>query len=282
MKVGLASYYVRGSDGTDQDRQNRVELSRRVVEDVVELLRERGAEIIANGEVAERVGCNECGLEDMEEADLVVTVGGDGTVLRTIGAMHDPTPLLGVNTGRVGFLAAVDPEEAVESVDNALNGFDTERRERMVVEVNGEFVGYALNETVVVTSRPAKIMEFDVYRGNELVESVRSDGLVVATPTGSTAYSLSAGGPLVDPSVSVYLVVPLSPFQRRASTWVLPMDASVSVEPTRVEKSANVVLDGAVESVLGKGDTARFTRAENPALFVRTDESFYERVRKTM
>lgn len=280
MKIGLVSYYVRNpEEAVDEGEDVRIRESREVVLEVADLLEQRGVDYAANPNTAEELGCDSAPLSEMDRMDAVVTVGGDGTILRTVAAMRDPSPILGVNTGRVGFLAAVDPDDAVVEVDALFDGFDTEERTRMAVEVEGERVGTALNEAVLVTSRPAKIMEFDVYQDGVKVESVRSDGLVTATATGSTAYSMSAGGPLVDPCLDVFLVVPLSPFHRRAYTWVLDSNNLVEVEPTRVDRQADVVVDGSEACSVGRGDVVGFSEADKPALFVKTGDGFFHRVR---
>lgn len=279
--VGVVSYYVRDSGYTarSEAEDRRVSESTGTVEEVVEHLRDRGVDCVLNEESAKELGEDGVAVSDMlDSVDLVLTVGGDGTVLRACGAMEEPVPLLGVNTGRVGFLADVEPEDAVESIDGVLDGFDVERRSRISVEVNGEPLPPALNETVIVTSRPAKIMAFDVYHDGDEVESMRSDGVVVATPTGSTAYSMSAGGPLVDPRVAGKLVVPLAPFRINVAPWVLGMDGETTVVPTRIEKNASVVVDGADLADVGRGDEVTFGRADHDALFVDTGMTFFERV----
>lgn len=283
MKVGVVSYYVRSpGEAADPGEDVRIRESRGVVEDVVGYLEESGVDYVVNDASADVVDARGVSLEEMQGMDVVVTVGGDGTILRTVSAMEEPVPVLGVNTGRLGFLAAVDPEDALEEVRGLLDGFETESRTRVAVEVGGERVGAALNEAVMVTSRPAKIMEFTVRQSGVEVESVRSDGLVVASATGSTAYSMSAGGPLVDPGLDVFLVVPLAPFRRTAYSWVLSSDNRIEVEPTRVERRADLVLDGSEVTQVGRGDVIGFTEAEHPARFVRTGSGFFDRVREKL
>lgn len=284
MRIGIVSYYVRGSEyePKTEDHALRLDESRAVVEKLLDFLDDHGVEAVVNEEIAEVLGVEDKGvpLAEMEhETDVVVTVGGDGTVLRTVGRMYDPVPLLSVNTGRVGFLAGATPENALEEVAEILDGYDVERRERLAVEVNDEPLPPALNETVIVTSRPAKIMGFDVYHDDEIVESIRSDGVVVATPTGSTAYSMSAGGPIVEPRVESRLVVPLAPFRMQVAPWVLGSDYPTKVVPTRVDKPATVVVDGDEQAEVERGDEVTFTRAENDALFVDTGDTFFEKVR---
>jgi len=285
VRVGVVSYYVRGSgyEAASEEHERRLDLSREVVEALLDFLDNHGVPVVVNEQTAEVIGVEGVPLEDMEgEVDLVITVGGDGTVLRTLSGMEDPVPLLGINTGTVGFLASCKPEDALDEVTEILDGFEVEHRARLAVEVNGERLPPALNETVIVTGRPAKIMAFDVYHGGDLVESVRADGMVVATPTGSTAYSMSAGGPLVDPEVSGRLVVPLAPYRIQVAPWVLGYDEVTKVVPTRVKETASVVVDGDELVDVGRGDEITFTQAENDALFVRTGGTFFDRVREKL
>lgn len=285
MRLGIVSYYVRGSEYEPQNKEHarRLDESRDFVETLLDFLDERGVDAVVNEEVAEVLGVEGVSLAEMEhETDAVVTVGGDGTVLRTVSRMTDPVPLLCVNTGRVGFLAGATPDDALDVVEEMLEGYDVEHRARLSVEVNDEALPPALNETVIVTSRPAKIMGFDVFHGDELFESIRADGIVVATPTGSTAYSMSAGGPIVEPCVDSRLVVPLAPFRMRAAPWVLGSDRPTRVVPKRTDKPASVVVDGDEQAVVGRGDEITFERAENDALFVDTGESFFEKVRSRL
>jgi len=282
VKVGVVSYYVRGSgyEAKSEEHERRLDLSREVVEALLDFLDTRGVPVVVNQQTAEVIGVEGVPIEDMEEeTDVVLTVGGDGTVLRTLSGMEDPVPLLGIIRGTVGFLASCKPEDALDKVTEILDGFDVEHRARLAVEVNGESLPPALNETVIVTGRPAKIMAFDVYHNDDLVESIRSDGVVVSTPTGSTAYSMSAGGPLVDPEVGARLVVPLAPFRIQTAPWVLGCDGETTVVPTRVKETASVVLDGDELAEVDRGDEIRFTQAENDALFVRTEDSFFDRIR---
>jgi len=283
--VGVVSYYVRGSgyEPKSQEHERRLDLSREVVESLMDFLDNRGVDSVLNHQTAEVVGSRGVSLDEMEnEADVVITVGGDGTVLRTVSSMEEPVPLLGINTGTVGFLAACKPGNALDEVTDILEGFDVEHRARLSVEVNGNPIPPALNETVIVTGRPAKIMAFDVYHGGDIVESIRSDGIVVATPTGSTAYSMSAGGPLVDPDVSARLLVPLAPYRIQVAPWVLGCEKVTKVVPTRVKETASVVVDGDEVIEVSRGDEITFTQAESDALFVRTGDNFFDRVRKKL
>jgi NAD+ kinase len=283
--VGVVTFYVKGDDYEygDAGERERAERTRDVVERVVARLDDRGVDHVYDDRTAAALGHDGVALDAMEDAvDAVVAVGGDGTILRCVQRMHDPVPVLGVNTGRLGFLATASPEDVEHRVDGLVNEGETERRTRLAVTVDGDPVLPALNETVAVTSRPAKIMEVAVRHDGETVEEVRADGLVVATPTGSTAYAMSAGGPLLEPSVGGRLVVPLAPFRRSTSPWVLDADGRTTIELTRVDRSASVVQDGSHVDEVGHGTEIVFERHDNDAVFLASDESFFERVRRKL
>ena len=140
-------------------------------------------------------------LEDMD-VDMVVAVGGDGTVLRTQGFINKKKiPLFGINMGAVGFLTEIDPEDALNALEQVLAGkYFVEKRTQLQVWHNKELHS-ALNEVVLMTQKPAKMLHIEISVDDEVVEELRADGIIIATPSGSTAYSMSAGGPIVDPRV---------------------------------------------------------------------------------
>ncbi|MBP0961649.1 MAG: NAD(+)/NADH kinase [Oscillospiraceae bacterium] len=193
--------------------------------DVCDILGKLGAEISMDDKYRETFSL----LENIkygefrklaEEADFAVAIGGDGTILKCASAMTGTdTKLLGINTGRLGFMASVEKDN-LKVLENLFSG-DYKISERMLLAVenedeNGKQIFRALND-VVVTSRFSKIMEFDVYVGDNLIGSYLGDGVVFSTPTGSTAYALSAGGPIIEPELEcleMNLVCPHSLFVR--------------------------------------------------------------------
>ncbi len=211
--------------------------------------------------------------------DMIITVGGDGTILRTLQLLTKPTPILGIDMGEIGFLADVNPENAKEVIKKALDEFEVGQRARLAVRVNEEALPPATNEAVIVTSRPAKILYFRVLVDGKELETMRADGLVLATPTGSTAYAMSAGGPIVDAKIDAFVVVPLAPFKLSARPWVVPANSEITVELLRTGKEALVVVDGQYTQKITKKDVIKFTKAKAPALFVKTDRGFYAKVR---
>ena len=239
------------------------------------------AEVVLSQEVAQKLGQPGVPVERME-ADMVICFGGDGTMLRTLQKLPRPTPILGVNFGDVGFLPQLEPRQAEQELLRLIGGFEVREAMRLAVELNGQKMPPALNEAVLVTSRPAKIAHFRVEVDGRLLDEYRADGVVLATPTGSTAYSMSAGGPIVDPRVDATLIVPLAPYRLSARPWVVPGSSEILVRTLREYKHCNLVIDGQHYEEVGSHDQMRFTRSEQPALFVDAGPKFYKKVREKL
>ncbi len=215
--------------------------------------------------------------------ELLISVGGDGTVLRNIARMEDPLPILGINMGTVGFLVEVNPSEAISTIEEVLEGFKYSERSRLAIDLNGEAIPAATNEVVLTTARPAKILTFRITIDDQKAEEMRADGVVIATPTGSTAYAMSAGGPLIDPAVNATLIVPLAPFKLSARPWVVPASSIIKVEMIVPEKKAALVVDGQYTHTIQKNDVVTLTMSDMPARFVEISASgFYERVQNKL
>ena len=218
-----------------------------------------------------------------EGVELIISVGGDGTVLRNISKMDDPLPLLGINMGTLGFLVDVPPEDAIKDIEDVLKGFSYTERSRLSINLNGKRLPDATNEIVLITARPAKILTFRISVDDSPIEDMRADGVVFATPTGSTAYAMSAGGPLLDPRVDASIIVPLAPFRLSARPWVIPGDSIIKVEMTIPEKEAAIVIDGQHSYSIKEHDVVTLTKAKNPARFVSSSiNGFYEKVQSKL
>jgi NAD+ kinase len=240
------------------------------LEDYVELtLDETSADLLArNGER----------LDEMT-VDLMVSVGGDGTILRTLHAVKRPIPIIGINTGAIGFLAEVQPEDGVETLRRLVAGFEVEQRERLAIAITGESetLPYAMNEAVMITSKPGKMLHFAILIDGEELEQLRADGVICATPTGSTAYAMSAGGPIVDPRVNATIIVPIAPFKLAARPTVVDIRSEIGLELLEL-KPAELVIDGQYYRPIGKDERISITRGE-PALFVRVRDQHFLKLR---
>jgi NAD+ kinase len=211
------------------------------------------------------------GLAD--PADLVVALGGDGTVLRAVRMIADRgVPVLGVNLGRLGFLAQVEPDEALPALDRFLAG-DATVEERMMLAVQirrgpatvGELL--ALNDAVVEKPRPGNTVHLTVTIGDRPWATYAADGVIVATPTGSTAYSFSARGPVVSPRLRALVVTPVSPHMAFDRALVVAADEAVRVEVAD-DRPAALTVDGRDRGVLRRGDAIVCRPAAHPARFV--------------
>ena len=196
-----------------------------------------------------------------ERCDLVVVVAGDGTFLDAARSLVDhDVPLLGVNLGRLGFLADVMPDEMPARLDEILDGDFAEER-RFLLDVAVErgsgrvFSGSALNEAATHKSSMARLVEFETYIDGHLVNSQRSDGLIVATPTGSTAYALSGGGPILHPSLDAVVLVPICPHTLSSRPVVVGGESVVEVVLGHgAETSVQLSCDGQTTVELTAGD----------------------------
>ncbi|GIU93032.1 MAG: NAD kinase [Acidimicrobiia bacterium] len=212
------------------------------------------------------------GLEVVDEgADVLVAVGGDGTVLEAVRrALPAGIPVLGFNLGMIGFLAEAEVAQ-LEVVLTALaeGRYRVEERMTVMVEVEGR-TELGVNDVVVEKVDSQRLVVLGTEIDGERFLTYRADGLVVATPTGSTAYSMSAGGPLVDPRVECLLVTPVAPHSLFDRTLVLPADAHLRVT-VEADRTVRVSADGVEVATVGKGGTMEIRRGDTSARFVRLD-----------
>jgi NAD+ kinase len=202
-------------------------------------------------------------------ADLIITVGGDGTVLKTCMSIPKPeTPILAVNMGRRGYLTEVDPENAMHAVESYIKGVcKTEERAKLSVAVEGEASIDGLNEVVISSGTPSKMLHFAVSVDNSRLE-FRSDGLIVSTPTGSTAYSLSANGPILDNSVEAFVVTFICPLEHLAPL-IVSMENRIRIELVAPKLKGTLVVDGRAQRELQPQTAVTVTRSSHKAVFVR-------------
>ncbi len=225
--------------------------------------------------------------EIYSSAELVIVIGGDGSMLDAVrrASLRD-IPVLGINMGRVGYMTELEMDE-LELLDNVFNGkYVLDRRAMLSVKIVSSkgatrFSALALNEAVIANGSTARIIDLELSDGEELVSTYRADGLVVATPTGSTAYSLSAGGPIVDPRLSCICVTPVCPHSLLARPLVFPDSAELRVKNICIrEKMLHLTVDGKATFEMYHGDTAVITRSSTEAKLLRLkDEGFCSKIR---
>ncbi|MFA5347024.1 MAG: NAD(+)/NADH kinase [Methanoregula sp.] len=240
----------------------------------------KGSEVVYDRDTAAALGVSGCSIAEANP-DIVIAIGGDGTILRTIQQMDRPIPVLGVNWGEVGFLADLEPSEALEFIGNLPSGFSVEERMRITLSSDGTFLGTALNEALIVTTRPAKMLKFSILVDGIPAEQFRADGLLISTPTGSTAYAMSAGGPIVDPRIQGFLLVPLAPYMLSSRPHLISSDRHLEIKLDSA-KPAHLVIDGQKTISVGSSITIEVKRSERPALFVDVKRNFFEKVDKKL
>ena len=249
-----------------------------ILRSVLRTLEERDVDVLVEDEGAERLGDALAPSRIaprqklLEWADLVVVLGGDGTTLAVVrGIGSRPTPVLGINLGDLGFLADVPPDEATGVLERVLAGeFQIRERSRLEVQVLGssEPPGLVLNDAVFTKGTAlARMIELRATVDGACVATYRSDGLIVSTPTGATAYNLSAGGPLVDPDLPAMILTPICSHTLSHRPFVLPDDRGIEVELCS-DEDALVTLDGQVGVPIRPHDRVRVVRSPHPARFV--------------
>ena len=214
---------------------------------LAEYLSKKNYEVLLDGFTASQIGSDKYSVLSLEEigekADLAVVMGGDGTMLNIARMLVSyDVPLIGINQGRLGFLTDLSADTMFETLDEMLAGqYTTERRMLLYAEVirNAEsvFGSLAFNDVVLYRGLSSGMIEFEVKVDNEYVNTLRADGLIVATPTGSTAYALSSGGPILHPSLDLVALVPICPHTLSNRPIVIGPDASVQIQ---LQSSVNV------------------------------------------
>lgn len=252
-------------------------------EDVLVLQRliecvDKRVEVILDEEIADKLKKQGMKIEEMD-VDFLLCIGGDGTILRALHSLKSPIPVLGINMGAIGFLTEVQPENAVSTLTALLEGFEVEKRERLSVKIKGERekMPYAMNEVVVITPKPGKMLQFAIFVDDDELERLRADGVIFATSTGSTAYAMSAGGPIVDPEVNAAIIVPIAPFKLSARPTVVDINREISLDLMGI-KDAELVIDGQFYRAVGKEDRISITRGE-PAFFVKIRDKHFLKLR---
>ncbi len=219
------------------------------------------------------------------EADLVLSLGGDGTMLRSVRLLEGAAvPVLGVNLGALGYLTEVEPELLDDSLTKiaagaSAGGWHIDERMMLDIAVNGERVGRALNEAVVEKAESGHTVRLLARIDGEPFTYYAADGLIVATPTGSTAYSLSARGPIVSPRHRAMLLTPVSPHMLFDRTLVLDPSEVIEIEVSG-HRLAALTLDGQAAGSLDDGDVVRCAPSEATANFVRFGGERYHQILK--
>jgi NAD+ kinase len=270
--AGLAARY---------DRKKAVVLA----EQLASYLESKGLEVVAEDTLVKKTGIKvkAVPLEEMK-TDFVITIGGDGTILRTCISLPKPEPpILAINMGLRGFLTEVEPKDAFKAMDKCLsNQFTIQNCMKLSVKADGTNFPDVLNEVVISADEPAKILYAHIYKDKERILESEADGLMISTQTGSTAYSLSAGGPVLGQGLKAIVVTPICPLTV-FHPIVFPSDTRLAIE-VRKPRNISVLVDGKYRQIMhSRLPCIQVSRSKHETQFIRFRENdFYTRLRSRL
>ncbi|RMG41792.1 MAG: NAD(+)/NADH kinase [Candidatus Dadabacteria bacterium] len=267
-----------------------IEAARELGKEVILWARKRSLAVVCDPATATQLSFNGDVLNPLEltgSADPIITLGGDGTLIGIARHVQGKSPvLLGVNFGHLGFLTEVLPSELFNVLDDVLNG-NAACEERCMLKASvirrskSIHTAQAVNDAVIQKGSRDKMLNLDINIKGEPLARVRGDGLIVSTPTGSTAYSLAAGGSILYPSLESMILTPICPHSLTIRPLVLPLDIGLKIEIPDFEGDVFLSLDGQDSYNLEPGDTIEITRSENVVKFVRSPSKSYFEILRT-
>ena len=251
-----------------------------VADRLIGLLRQKGADVCLNAELSQALNASDCLVDRFEQCQLLIALGGDGTILSALDrAIPYDIPILGINLGRLGFLTQLETDELDGSIVDRLlaEDFDLDTRTTMMIEGEDPLRYFALNDIIVTRATPSvRIISLEYEANGNLVDCISGDGLIVATATGSTAYSLSSGGPVVLPGLDCFVLTPICPHTLNARPVVVSADERITVRMLDDRGGAQAVLDGRrVISLNQQRPEITIRRSTRQARFVRLNEKNY-------
>jgi NAD+ kinase len=270
QKVGLVARY---------DKKPALKLS----EDLAKYLKNEGLKIYVEDTLKGRVEIEEefIPLSKMN-TDFIITIGGDGTILRTsIYAPKPEPPILAINMGVRGFLTEVEPKKACEAIEKILRGdYRVEKSTKIAVSIDKESLPDGLNDVVLSAGEPSKILYTQIYKDGKPILRCQADGLIMATQTGSTGYSLSAGGPVLDREVDSFVLTPICSLTVFRSL-VFPTNSTITFKVIR-PKDILILIDGNYRRLTESQQIITVKKAKNVTSFIRFEGDFYDRLRSRL
>ena len=251
-----------------------------VADTLIGMLRRKGVEICLDSELSAQRPAPDCRVDQFDRCQLLIVLGGDGTILSGLDrAIPYDLPILGVNLGRLGFLTEIETEELNDGVIDRLlaEDYDIDTRTTMTIEGRDCLKCFALNDIVITRATPSvRILSLEYEANGTLVDCISGDGLIVATATGSTAYSLSAGGPVILPGLDCFVLTPICPHTLNARPVVVSADERITVRMLESRDGAQAVLDGRrVIPMTRERPEITICRSARQARFVRLREKNY-------
>ena len=258
------------------DRENALQLA----EKIAVYLNSKGLKVFIEDTLADKIKTQVevVPLKEMK-TDFIITIGGDGTILRTcLNSPKPEPPILGINMGARGFLTEVEPNEACKAVDRILiNEYRIEKCTKLSAKIDDVILPDALNDVVISAGEPSKILYTEICKDGKPILKCQADGLIVATQTGATGYSLSAGGPVLDKKVDAILITPICSLTVFKSL-VFPTESEITLNVIR-PKTMFIMIDGNYHYMKSdQGLTVKVTKSKNVSSFIRFENDFYDRL----
>ena len=265
----------------------------KIISELTQWLESRNCTVYLEPDTADLIGKKPSTSKEevSSNSDLIIVLGGDGTLLKVAGIAHPhEVPILGVNLGSLGFLTETTMENLYPTLEQALNG-KCEVENRMLLNArvlrNGKKIEdfNVLNDIVINNGALARIVNLEVFVDGQYMTSYRADGLIIASPTGSTAHSLSAGGPIIHPSIRALVLSPICPFALTNRPIVIPDSATIKVQLTtrNEDEDVRVTLDGQTGYSMKSGDILEAKKADIPLKLVQTPgKNYYQLLRKKL
>ena len=257
---------------TDVNKRQFVSCARKIVNS----LKSKGTDIVVEESLAKKLGLKGKSIKDMD-VDMLICVGDDGVILKTLLELRDKQiPLLGVRTpGNLGFLAETSTTNFDSYIDNILEGnWKVEERSRIEAEIDGEKTSPALNEIAIFAKRSATLIHYTLKINEEFMWRDSADGVIVSTPSGSTAYALSAGGPIVTYDAPVLVVVPVNSLNQARRPLVVSDSREIIIDEIESPVTCEIILDGRIRENIEE-KTVKIRKSKYGALFVKLSEGVF-------
>lgn len=256
------------------DRRDAVDFSLKVGG----FLEKKGIQAIFESDLAKILG-KEGEALDVMNVDLVITLGGDGTILRTLHAVEYKIPIFPINMGSIGFLADVYPKDALGSIEKVLKG--SYIQDKCYTLATNLELPFALNEVRIGTELPQQMVELGIAINGVQIAKDKVDAIIVATTTGSSAYALSAGANVIDPRLDALIIVPVCALSANFRPYVVPSHLEVSIKPES-PSDLMALADGRYQHKIPQGTEIKIQRSNESAVIYRIKENFYDRLRRRL
>ena len=251
----------------------------KIVERITSILPDN-VETVFENEIGKFLKVPTIPIEEMQ-VDIIVTIGGDGTVLHA--NQYAKGAILGINMGTLGFLSEIELGSVEESIYKVLRGdYKTIQTMNLSVYVNKEYKGRCINEAVIHSKKISKIRSFKVYADGNFIDRTKADGLIIATPLGSTSYSMSAGGPILLPSTESLVLTFLAPVTLRIRPMVISSSSVTEIVMGGTGEESLIILDGQREIEISSGDTVQIKKSEEGSSFITLRRNFFNKFREKL